>query len=84
MVFVKQALLDEEQRRGKGGSDSGTTESRGEDTALKAGRRFVKGQNPGNCYTCEERGKWKRRTPADTDLDSDTDSDSDSDSNTAR
>ena len=31
MVIVKQSLLDEEQRRGKCGSDFGATESRGDD-----------------------------------------------------
>ena len=53
MVFVKQALLDEEQRRGKGGSHSGTTESRGDDTALKAGRRVGKGRKPGTAIPAE-------------------------------
>ena len=47
---MKQALLDEEQRRGKGGSSLGATESRGEDSALKARRGiFRKGRKPGKC-----------------------------------
>ena len=46
MVFVKQALLDEEQRRRKSGNDSGPAETRGDDTALKAGREsFGKDEN---------------------------------------
>ena len=60
MVFAKQALLDE---RRKGGSDSGTTESRGDDTALKAGRRFGKVRKPGNCYTCGKSGHFARDCP---------------------
>ena len=56
MVFVKQSLLDEEQRRGKGGSNFGATESRGDDSALKAGRgKFGKGRKPSNCYNCGQR-----------------------------
>ena len=45
MVFMKQELLDEEQRHGKGGSDSCAAESRGDDCTKKQDADLVSQEN---------------------------------------
>ena len=53
LVFVKQSLLDEEQRREKP-SDSGGTE-----VALKSARKFgSKKWKAGNCFNCGQPGHF--------------------------
>ena len=52
LTFVKQALLDEEQRRGKG-------EDKQSDTALKASRRKSH-KSPGACYNCGRVGHFMK------------------------
>lgn len=53
LVFAKQALLDEEQRRGKTGTESGgVADSKGGDTALKARKFFGKRLKSGACHYC--------------------------------
>ena len=65
LVFIKQALLDEEQRRGMHTSDSGGgTESKGSDSALKAGRKFSKGWKSGACLHCGQKGHFIRSCPS--------------------
>ena len=62
MTFVKQSLLDEEQRQEKGGySESGSRELK-EDSALRAGRgKFHRRPGkPGNCYKCGKSGHFAR------------------------
>ena len=52
LTFVKQALLDEEQRRGKG-------EDKQSDTALKASRRKSHHKSPA-CYNCGRVGHFMK------------------------
>ena len=64
LVFVTQALLDEEQRRGKFNSDSGPeVESRSSDSALRAGCPFRNGQSSSTCQYCHEPGHFIRNCP---------------------
>lgn len=59
MVFVKQSLLDEEQRHTKGSSDD--IESRGDDSALKAGRgKFGRRRQTVNCFNCGKSGHFAK------------------------
>ena len=61
LVFVKQALLDDEQRRGKSvDADSSTVSS---DSALKAAQKFSsKIRKPGTskCFNCGQAGHFPR------------------------
>ena len=52
LMFVKRALLDEEQRRGKGDSSIG-----GDQTALTGRHR---GRKPGVCFRCGRPGHYQR------------------------
>ena len=53
LVFVKQALLDEEQRREK------PSESGGSEVALKSARKFSsKKRKAGNCFNCGQPGHF--------------------------
>ena len=54
LMFAKQALLDEEQRRTKGDSGSDTRQG---DSALKA---RIRGRKPGVCYRCGQAGHYQR------------------------
>jgi transposase InsO family protein len=56
LMFVKQALLDEEQRRGKGDSSG---DNQGSESALRVikGRRY---QKSGVCYRCGQAGHYQR------------------------
>ena len=57
LVFIKQALLDEEQRCGKSSNNSeGVAESKGSDTALKA-LRFSR-RKSGACLNCGQKGHF--------------------------
>ena len=64
LVCVKQALLDEEQRRGKANYDSiPEMDSQNSDSALRAGRSFRKGQKGAICHYCKEPGHFIRNCP---------------------
>ena len=59
LVFAKQALLDEEQQRGKTGTESGgVADSKGGDTALKARKPFGKRPKSGACLHCGQQGHF--------------------------
>ena len=64
LVFAKQALLDEEQRQGKTGTESGgVADSKGGDTALKARKPFGKRPKSGVCHHCGQQGHFIRSCP---------------------
>ena len=63
LVFVKQALLDEEQRHGKSGSSSGGTDSKGSDSALKTGQKYNRRRRPGACHHCGQKGHYIQNCP---------------------
>ena len=61
-MFIKQALLDEEQRQGKTGTGSGGgADAEGGDTAMKA----RKGKGPkGACHKSGQKGHFVRNCPS--------------------
>ena len=59
MVFVKQALLDEEQRRRKSTDLSVNIE----DLALQAGRGITRGSGSATCLNCRRKGHCARNCP---------------------
>ena len=63
LVFVKQALLDEEQRRGKSSSGSGGADSKGSDSALKTGQKYSRRRRSGACLHCGQKGHFIRNCP---------------------
>lgn len=64
LVFVKQALLDEEQRQGKPSNSGGGADPNGSDTALKAGKPFKRGAKSVVCHYCGQKGHFIRNCPA--------------------
>lgn len=63
LVFVKQALLDEEQRQGKTGTCSGGgADTKGGDSALNAQKG--KRSKSGACHYCGEKGHFIRNCPS--------------------
>ena len=63
LVFVKQALLDEEQRQGKSSSGSGGADSKGSDSALKTGQKYSRRRRSGACLHCEQKRHFIRNCP---------------------
>ena len=60
LTFVKQALLDEEQRQSKSVGSSTASDSGSSDSVLKAARGFSKGRKPGNFYICGKAGHYAK------------------------
>ena len=58
LVFIKQALLDGEQRHGKSGSSSGGTDSKDSNSALKTGQKYNRRRRPGACHHCGQKGHY--------------------------
>ena len=59
LVSVKQALLDEEQRRGK----STDLSFNSEDFALQAGRGRTRGPGSATCFNCGRKGHFACNCP---------------------